>query len=65
MEPLLIRNKNLSIWEKDDFSLHLASSVPYLKLDLLPSQLYGLDLEVDPNCRDEGCVEGVLRKSET
>merc|ERR1719229_1077660 len=42
----------------------LASSVPYLKLDLLSSQLYGLDLEVDPNCRDESCVEGVLRKSE-
>ena len=45
--------------------MHLASSVPYLKLDLLPSQLYGLDLEVDPNGRNEGCVEGVLRKSET
>ena len=38
----------------------LAGRVPNLQLDLLPPQLDRLDLEVDPDCGDEGGVEGVL-----
>ena len=40
----------------------LASRVPYLQLDLLPSQLNSLDLEINPNCGDKCCVESIFRK---
>jgi len=42
----------------------LTRGVPDLQFDFLPSKLNSLDLEVDSNRGDEGCVKCVLRKSE-
>ena len=42
----------------------LAGGVPDLQLDLLAAQLDRLDLEVDPDRRDERVVEGVVREPE-
>ena len=36
----------------------------YLKFNLLSSEFNGLDLEVDSDCRNESCVERVVRESE-
>ena len=43
----------------------LASGVPELELDLLPTAIYRFDLEVDPKGGREGGVEGsLLREAE-
>ena len=40
----------------------LSGRVPYLQLDLLPPQLNSLDLEINPNSRNECGVESIFRK---
>ena len=62
--PLTTSNQKMVAHLKSSVLSNLASGVPDLKLDLLPPQLNGLDLEVNPNSGDESCVEGIFREPE-
>lgn len=48
------------VWSCDGVETLLSSSIPDLQLDLLSVHLYCFDLEIDANCGDECCVEGII-----
>ena len=57
LKPWVFLWQNSKVYSTKPF---LASGVPELELDLLPTAIYRFDLEVDPKGGREGGVEGSL-----